>query len=162
MGIISAASAQSKRRQGIKDKARRTQNVGGKTAKGNGKSGKNFVQFIWPSKITCRCGRETTTDVCAKEIKREMKRERESDMLKIDRVGGSVCVREKLDNTKRAQSEPRHGEIFKLALTFFVCATVCCMRHVEWHVACCALPLVRTVAIENWLHYTPHTTGPKR
>lgn len=80
MGIISAASAQSKRRQGIKDKARRTQNVGGKTAKGNGKSGKNFVQFIWPSKITCRCGRETATDVCAKEIKREMKRERESDM----------------------------------------------------------------------------------
>lgn len=41
-----------------------------------------------------------------------------------------MCVREKLDNTKRAQSEPRHGEILKLALTFFVCATVCCMRHV--------------------------------
>lgn len=144
-----------KRTKSVQTGGERTRN---KDSKGKWKSGKNFVQFIWPSKITCRCGREITTDawVCVRERERENRdRERERE-----RERGSACrgIRQHKARSKWATS---WGNIFKLALTFF---RLCCSwLHAAcgmWRVACCALPLVRNCC--NWKLAAPCTHAPKK
>lgn len=122
---------------------------GMKDSKGKWKSGKNFVQFIWPSKITCRCGREITTDawVCVSKREGVCVRER------------GICqgIRQQKACSKWATSRGKHIQI-GINIFPFVAAVGCCM----WNVACGtmrALPLVRNCCNRKLAapHPRPHS-----
>lgn len=88
---------------------------------------------MWPSKITCRCGREITTDawVCAKEREREKERDREGNSVYV-----CVCgeIRQHKARSKWATSR---GNI-QIGINIF---RLCCsLLHVPcgmWRVARC-------------------------